>query len=151
MFFQVRVPANPSMGIVDAVRDQVQRLYGLLCRPGQLAVYYAEVYGRNIGAARQYTREGKVGFRLFDVAILENYEELFGWTAERIAHWRDQGGQCYLAADRLVQAAAEVGFEPVPALFDLDASQLPTGLEDTDAFVRGLGASRCKLDETAEG
>jgi hypothetical protein len=143
---------NPSMGIVEAVRDAVQGLYARLCRPGRIAVYYVEVFGRNIGAAaRQYTRDGKVGFRLFDVAVIENHEELLGWPAERIAHWRDQGGQGYLDADSLVKAAAEAGFEPVPALFDLDASALPTGLEETYRFLFGQGPSRCKLDEAAHG
>src|SRR5262249_36727191 len=52
---------NPAMGIVEAVRDAVGRLHGRLCRPDRVAVYYVEVFGRNVGgAARQYTREGKL-------------------------------------------------------------------------------------------
>ncbi len=63
----------------------------------------------------------------------------------------DAGGQRYLDADRLAGAAAEAGFALVPALFDLDASALPTGLEETYRFLLGCGASRCKLDDAAEG
>jgi hypothetical protein len=143
---------NPAMGIVEAVRGVVQQLFEKLCRPDRIAVYYVEVFGRNIGgAARQYTREGRVGFRLFDVVWIENFEELLGWPAERIARWRDEGGQHYLDADRLVGAAAEAGFEPVPPLLDLDASQLPAGLEQTYRFLLDLGPTRCKLDESAKG
>jgi hypothetical protein len=143
---------NPAMGIVDAVRAAVGRLHATLCSPGRITVLYVEVYGRNIGAAaKQYTREGKVGFRLFDAAVIEDHDELLGWPAERIARWRDEGGQKYLDAGRLVEIAREVGFEPVPPLFDLDASGLPTGLEDTHRFLLGLGSSRCRLDQAAEG
>jgi hypothetical protein len=143
---------NPAMGIVEAVRDAVGRLYERLCRPGRLAVYYVEVFGRNIGAAaRNYTRAGRVGFRLFDVVVLDNYDEVLGWPAERVASWRDQGGQRYLDADRLGEAAREAGFEPVPALFDLDAADLPVGLDDTFRFLLGLPPSGCRLDDGALG
>jgi len=143
---------NPAMGIVEAVRDAVGRLHGRLCRPDRVAVYYVEVFGRNVGgAARQYTREGKLGFRLFDAALIQDFEEVLGWPAERVAHWRDHGGQPYLDADGLARAAAEAGFDPVPALLDLDAAQLPAGLEETHRFLLGCGPSRCKLDEGAEG
>ena len=143
---------NPAMGIVEAVREVVQHLYEKLCRQDRVAVYYVEVFGRNIGgAARNYTRQGKVGFRLFDAVTIEDYDELLGWPADRIARWRDQGGQRYLDADRLVQVAADIGFQPVPALLDLDASGLPTGLEEAYQFLLRCPSSGCKLDERAEG
>ncbi len=143
---------NPAMGIVEAVRDVVQQLYEQLCRPGRIAVYYVEVFGRNIGgAAKQYTREGRVGFRLFDVVLIEDYAEMLTWPTERIARWRDEGGQRYLDVDRLAQAAQEVGFEATPTLLDVDADQLPTAIEQTYQFLLSLGPTRCKLDDAAEG
>ncbi|MBY0522828.1 MAG: RNA ligase family protein [Gemmataceae bacterium] len=67
---------NPAMGIVEAVKDTVQRLFERLSSHNQIAVYFLEVYGKNIGAAaRNYTREGRVGFRLFDVVFIDNFEE----------------------------------------------------------------------------
>jgi hypothetical protein len=143
---------NPAMGIVEAVREAVQERHEKLCRSDQITVYYVEVFGRNIGsAAKNYTKEGQVAFRLFDVVYIENYDELLGWPIDRIAHWRDQGGQLYLDTDRLGQAAAEASFEVVPALFDLDASRLPTGLDETYQFLLGFATSGCRLDERAEG
>jgi hypothetical protein len=88
---------------------------------------------------------------MFDVVFIDNFEELLDWPAEQIARWRDNGGQEYVDADRLVELAKEVGFELVPALFDLDAAQLPTSLEDTHRFLLGFEWSRCKLDEAAAG
>src|SRR5580698_2991773 len=60
---------NPAMGIVEAVKDSVQRLFETLCGPERIAVYFLEVFGKNIGGgARNYSKQGKVAFRLFDVA-----------------------------------------------------------------------------------
>jgi hypothetical protein len=143
---------NPSMGIVEAVRDSVQRLHERLRNPDRIAVTFVEVFGHNIGAAaKNYTREGKVGLRLFDVVLIEGYEEMLRWPVEQIARWREQGGQRFLDADRLGQVAGDLGLPLVPALFDLDAAQLPTGLEETQRFLLGFEGSRCKLDHTAAG
>jgi hypothetical protein len=143
---------NPAMGIVEAVKETVHRLVEPLCLPGQIAVYFVEVYGRSIGGgAKNYTKEGKVSFRLFDVVIIDDFDEMFGWPADRIAHWRDNGGQKYVHADEIVKIAGEIGFQPVPALFDMDAAQLPTDLAGTYEFLLAFPSSRCKLDEEANG
>ncbi len=143
---------NPAMGIVEAVKELVQHLFAKLCTDNAVAVYFLEVFGRGIGAgAKNYTREGKISFRLFDVAFIEDYADLLTWPAEKIAHWRDNGGQRYVDADRLVQIAQEIGVEPVPALFDTDASALPTDIEATYQFLLRHERTRCKLDEGAAG
>jgi RNA ligase len=143
---------NPAMGIVEAVKETVMRLTERLCNPGQIAVYFVEVYGRSIGAgAKNYTKAGKVGFRLFDVILTDDFEELLGWPTDRIAHWRDNGGQKYVDADEIVKIADEIGFQPVPALFDMDSAQLPTDLAGTYDFLLTFPSSRCKLDDEANG
>jgi hypothetical protein len=134
------------------VKETVQRLVESLCRPGRIAVYFVEVFGRSIGGgAKNYTKTGKVGFRLFDVVLIENFGELFAWPAERIAHWRENGGQRYVDADEIVKLAAEVGFQTVPALFDTAAAQIPTDLEETYRFLLKFESSQCKLDDDANG
>jgi hypothetical protein len=143
---------NPAMGIVDAVKETVPRLVDTLCRPGRIAVYFVEVFGRNIGSgAKNYTKTGKVGFRLFDVVVIDNYDELFDWPADKIAQWRDNFGQRYVTADEIGKLAAEVGFQTVPALFDMEAAQLPTDLEESYRFLLQFPSSQCKLDEEAHG
>lgn len=143
---------NPAMGIVDAVKHVVRTQFPKLYSENSIKVYYLEVYGKSIGAAaRNYTQEGKVGFRLFDVVSIENYNELFALPAEKIAHWRDNGGQNFVHADQLCDAANEAGFTTVPPLFDFDASSLPRDLNGTYEFLLSQGLTRCKLDETATG
>jgi len=143
---------NPAMGIVDSVNETVKSLFEELCRPSRIAVYFVEVFGRNIGGgAKNYTKTGKVGFRLFDVVLIENFDEIFAWPADRIAHWRDGGGQRYVDADAIARLAAEIGFQTVPPLFDADASRLPSDLEGTYQFLLGFKTSLCKLDDEANG
>lgn len=130
----------------------MHRLVEPLCRPGRIAVYFVEVFGRNIGSgAKNYTKTGKVGFRLFDGVFIESFDKLFDWPADRIAHWRDNGGQRYADADEIVKLAAEVGFQTVPALLDTDAAELPTDLEGTYRYILKFQSSQCKLDEDANG
>lgn len=143
---------NPAMGIVEAVKETVHRLMETLCRPGRIAVYFVEVFGRSIGAgAKNYTRTGKVSFRLFDVVFIENFDEMFDWPADRIAHWRENGGQRYVDTNEIVKLAAEAGFQTVPALFDTATALLPTDLEETYRFLLSFPSSQCKLDEEANG
>jgi len=143
---------NPAMGIVDAVRQVVRTQFPKLWDENSIKVYYLEVYGKSIGAAaKNYTKDGKVGFRLFDVVSIENYDELFSLPAEKIAHWRDNGGQKFVHADQLCQLASDAGFTPVPPLFDFDASSLPRELDATYEFLMSQGLTKCKLDDAAEG
>ncbi len=143
---------NPAMGIVDAVRQVVKAQFSKLSSVNSIKVYYLEVFGKSIGAAaKNYTKEGKVSFRLFDVVSIENYDELFALPAERIAHWRDNGGQRFVHVDQLCEVANDAGFTPVPALFDLDASSLPIELNAIYDFLMSQGSTQCTLDESAEG
>lgn len=118
----------------------------------QAVVLIRQVFDHNIGGgAKNYTKTGKVGFCLFDVVFIENFDELFDWPADMIAHWRENGGQRYVDADEIVKLAGEVGFQTVPALFDTTATQLPTDLEGTYRFLLTFSSSQCKLDEEANG
>ena len=143
---------NPAMGIVEAVKETVKKLAATVCQEGWLTVYFVEVFGKNIGGgARNYSKQGNVGFRLFDVLRLDNLDELLDWPLEKIAHWRDQGGQPFAEAGQIGETAAEVGFQPVPPLFEIDAAELPVKLEDTHRFLNCFEFSLCKLDDGAEG
>ncbi|MGC3967152.1 MAG: RNA ligase family protein [Pirellulales bacterium] len=143
---------NPAMSIVETLKPVIEERKDLLCRPDSIVVYYLEVYGRNIGAgAKNYSRHGRAGGRLFDVAVLENVDELFRRSAESLAQWRDAGGQPFAVVEQTAAEAQRLGFEPVPPLFDFDASLLPTELEATNEFLLSFGSTRCKLDDDATG
>lgn len=143
---------NPAMGIVDAVREMVQTKFNTLCSDDAIRVFYVEVFGKSIGAAaKNYTKEGKVGIRLFDAFALENFDEMLAMPVDKISHWRENGGQPFLHVDQLKLEAEHAGFEHVPALFQLDASELPTEIDRMYEFLLAQGATQCKLDDSGAG
>ncbi|MEV4640741.1 RNA ligase family protein [Actinoplanes sp. NPDC049548] len=138
--------ANPSQGIAAALKPVAERLPPVA---GEIRVFYVELYGGKIGAsAKQYTSDpATVGWRLFDVLVLRDYAEQLTWPAERIAAWREGGGQTFLPEDALT---AQTAFQLTPRLFTMDASELPTGIEKMDAFLRDrLPHTLVPLDDTA--
>lgn len=144
---------NPALGIADALRARAEALAPALCRPDTITVVFVEVFGGATTAqARQYTGKRAVSFLLFDVAVITGFEDLLARSPEQIAAWRDGGGQPFLAADDLARTARDRGLEPAPALFEIDAGELPRTVEDARAFLRErLTTTRCKLDEGAGG
>ena len=139
---------NPALGIVAALRPLADRL-----TPPEsgIRVHYLELYGGKVTAAsREYTGSRTVGYRLFDAA--EVPLELLGRPRGEISAWRDTGGQLFLAEDKLAALAEREGIELTPRLATLDAADLPTGIEETQAFLtRHLPLTQVALDEGAGG
>ena len=144
---------NPALGIAEALRAKAEELAPALCKEDRITVLYAEVFGGTTTAqARQYTSKRAVSFRMFDMAVISTFEEVLARTPEKIAAWRDAGGQPFLPADELARISHDNGLELVPALFTIDAAELPRAGDETHAFLRGrLPETRCKLDEGAQG
>ena len=120
--------SNPALGIVDALRPLAERLVprGV----AGITVFFLEVYGHRIGAAaKQYTADGNVGQRVFDVA--EVPLETLEWERGQIAAWRDGGGQRWLPEEEFRRFAAAEGIEVTPRVASVDASGLPTGVEES--------------------
>jgi len=140
---------NPSQGIVDALRPLADRLVGE--DNGQVMVYFLEAYGGRIGGqARQYTGAGTVGCRMFDLAWVD--PAVLAWDRERIASWRDGGGQTFSTEHTLRRCAAAEGIELTPRLGTVPAEQLPTTLEGTLDWLTGtLPGTLVALDERAGG
>lgn len=173
---------NNVMGIVDALKPLVANIakynirsnYGTSQAIGDNAiqVMFFEVYGKNIGAnAKQYSGTGEVGYRLFDAFRLTNYSELLEMTPEKIANWRDNGGQPFEDANYLPVIATKLGVETVPTLFvgaktkvssietstglgkvevlEVKTTTLPTDLEATYEWLLSFGNTKAALDDKA--
>lgn len=143
---------NPSQGIVDALRPVAAGLPAL--QVDEIRVLYVELYGAKVGgAARQYTADPtRYGWRLFDVAVLADHPGMLQWSAQRIAAWRDDAGQPFLAESDLVATAAATGLQLTPRLATLGAAELPTGIDTMNAFLaERLPATRVGLDTGAGG
>jgi hypothetical protein len=142
---------NPALGIVDALRPVAEALPP----SDRFTVYFLEVYGGKVtSASKQYTGSGAVGFRLFDVVHIDDHADLLVWDPQRIAGWREGGGQRFCDEAGLREIAAATGLELTPRLFEVDARDLPTGIGDTKAFLDDrLPATLAGLDNDgrAEG
>ncbi|MFI7608345.1 RNA ligase family protein [Micromonospora sp. NPDC049366] len=126
---------NPALGIVDALRPVAETLTRV-AEDERITVYYLEVYGGKVtGASRNYTGSRQVGHRLFDVAELDDPATLLGWPAERIAAWRDGGGQRFLPEDDLLSRATALGLAPAPRLDTVAAADLPREVEKMSAYL----------------
>lgn len=147
---------NPAMGIVVWARGVVPRLQPdlfrapLHLRPGDaspLVALYGELYGQRIGAAaKQYTRTGAIGFRLFDAAVFPSYMDLLARDRQQISAWRESGGQWYLGREQLLDMAAAAGLEMVPDLGILQGADIPTSREETYEWLKRFGSTQAGLD-----
>jgi hypothetical protein len=142
---------NPSLGIVDALRETADRL----CdgEQAEITVYYFEVFGGKVTAnSKQYTGEQRVSIRLFDVVALREYDALLAQPAAQIAQWRDNGGQSFADEATLKRIASQYGLTLTPRLFAINGAELPQAIPDTLTFLRSrLPESQCRLDGAAGG
>lgn len=140
---------NPSQGIVENLRPLADSLPAV----DRFRVLYLELYGGKIGGqAKQYSTRGAVGWRLFDVALLDAHEDLLTASPQQISAWREGGGQPWADEDALHAIAAEAGVELAPRLFTLNAAELPAGLTEAQALLaEKLPATLVRLDESGSG
>lgn len=112
---------NPQLGIIDELKPVAVTLVP----SNDVIVYYFEVYGGNVTRnSKNYTSERKTSHRLFDVAKIPDFENLFDLTLEQIHIWKSNGGQHFLSEEEL----ETMQFDLTPRLGTFD---IPTGLKDT--------------------
>lgn len=140
---------NPAQGIVAALRAFADTLTPV----DAVRVFFLELYGGKVTAAsKQYTGNRTVGYRMFDMVVLDDYEAVLAKPAAQISAWRESGGQPFVNESELVAAAAETGLDLTPRLFTLDAADLPRDIAATQQFLAThLPETRCGLDENAAG
>jgi hypothetical protein len=145
---------NPALGIVDSLRpvaDELRASAG--AGADAVRVFYLELYGGKIGSqAKNYSTSGAVGWRLFDIAVVDDLAERLSWSPERISGWRDSGGQSFAGEQQLRAAAGEAGLELTPRLATLDGAALPADVAGMHEFLRTrLPHTLVALDETGKG
>jgi len=146
---------NPMGSIVPTLLPLVDRLLGIersgLGTPG-IETYFFEVFGHRIGGgSKNYTKtDGLMGARLFDMAWAPMV--LLEMEVDSISNWRKHGGQKWAPEDELQQIAKYTGIDLTPRLGTIDATELPTGIEDMQKFLNVLlPLTHAALDETANG
>lgn len=143
---------NPSQGIVDAVLPLAHEITSSL-RPGWefngVTVFFGETYGHRIGKnGKQYSQEGNVGFRLFDVMNIseEALYEILTKDLPDISIWRDKGGQPFETRENISRIAHQLEIILVPGV--AEGEPLPTSIEETYEWLRMVlpGQTKAALD-----
>ncbi|MFE0472433.1 RNA ligase family protein [Streptomyces sp. NPDC058947] len=143
--------ANKFEGVVEALGD----LPEILPAPFEnVRVYYLEVYGGRItGKAKNYSKSGATGFRIFDVAHV--VPDIFLTDRETASIWRKNGGQKWMPWDQVQALVGGLdGVEMVPEVGRCHSVDLPTGHQNTlDWLERMAPKTLCGLTEQgpAEG
>lgn len=149
---------NPAMGIVDYFRTVVPRLINEAFSLRAINTFnandafpmmtvYGELYGKSIGsAAKNYTSTGMVGFRVFDVVLQYNHEEILSWDRQKISLWRENGGQNFIDLDKASLIAHNAVFDTVPHQFEMNSNDLPTSLAETYEFLKQYERTQAMLD-----
>lgn len=142
---------NPAHGIVETLYNIAERLSGP--ERDSIMVVYGEVYGHGNGPWGNYTSRKEVGgFRVFDVAVIENWPEIMLWNREAIASWREHNGQQFHAEAALNRFAQQTGLELTPRIMVEHRDVLPTTLQETlDWMVKILPVSQAKLSPGGTG
>lgn len=125
---------NPALGIVDALRPVADKAATIGAGDfGEILVFFLEVYGSKQLPAWKHYGSGKPAYRLFDVASIPG--DMLSWEIERIASWRQGGGQEFASEWVLADLAKLVGVDVTPRLFEIDAADLPASIDGMRAFM----------------
>ena len=146
---------NPSLSIVPTLKPIAQRVFPF---EHNIIVVYAEIYGGNVtSASKTYTTKKTVSARMFDIAFIPpftkdgkpGYEDMFHWPREKIAGWRDNGGQDFFSEEDLIRYSQKFNLELTPRI---DISPLPTSVNETFGWLRfNITTSKATLENDAPG
>lgn len=148
---------NATLGIVAELEPVAEAIIASMDhhrrgeRRDAMTVYYFEVYGHRIGGqAKNYSKEGNTGCRLFDICLVcDLYKKLADMSVEAISTWRKNGGQDYFDWSTIRCAAFGLRLPIVPTVFETIAA-MPTTLEGMlEALSKSIPESLVALDDAA--
>lgn len=155
LYAQGDLIGNPALGIVEHLRDGAERIAAGGDAPDIIVVAYLELYGGKIGSsAKQYTTDPSAcGWRLFDVALVEDWEDKLAWSPNRIAAWRDGGGQWFADEETLAETARRTGMVLTPRMVEpFHGDTIPATIEGMHAMLQDLlPRTQVALDDAAGG
>lgn len=131
---------NSTLGIVSTIAHIAYTARRALWKQLEQTVLtiYGETYGgKTTKNARQYTHSGKIGFRIFDVAMMgaEEFDGILDLSIEKIASWRDHGGQKFFNNNDIEEFAKKVKCPVVPSL---KISTIPSDIKETFDWLKNV-------------
>jgi hypothetical protein len=145
---------NTTLDIVNTIRtvaDNARRIYWRQLEQS-VFVLFGEVYGGKVGTAKNYTKTGKLGFRLFDVIMMEakEFEDLLDLPIEKIAAWRENGRQNFVGVRTIANVAADIKCSTVPSII---GTCPPQTIQETYGWLKSVlpGTTNALLENDALG
>lgn len=144
---------NPALDIVDNLKPIADQLcVNKLFNPvrDKITVIFLEQFGnRGVGNYKAYSKSGKnAGFRVFD--ICEVGYDVLSKPIEKIASWRDNGGQNFYRFGTLLPVCDILSLQQVPLIKVVD--RLPVCIQGTFDFLQScISSSLVKLEDEATG
>ena len=144
---------NNTMSIVKTVRPVAERILPYVNSHDQLVVVYGETYGKGINSGREYTKQDTTHFRVFDIVIQSNVEEILQMDRGAISSWREHDGQAFVPNSQRMELPFAKHLEFVPHTETIEAGQMPTRLVDTFEWLQRFAVTRAGIDHQghAEG
>lgn len=126
---------NTTLGIVRTLRSTAERLkaeWG-----PQWTTVFCEVYGGDVPGWKQYTSADARAsdFRVFDIITMTDWEMQLQRPIEKIAAWRDHGGQSFCSTEALAQICSVSDLRVAPCLFDGEVP-MPVGFDESMEFLK---------------
>jgi hypothetical protein len=139
---------NPYGNIAEFLTSIAEDLIGIFShdREKALTVIYQESFGGKTKAAKNYTNDKTQGYRVFDVFSLDHYElhELMSLPLEKIASWRDNGGQPFYSKTQKQEFISQWGLLSAPMVDKTNGYNFPLLLDETFEYLK-------KFQETKVG
>lgn len=129
---------SQQYGIVQTLRPIADQMP----KHASIAVYFFEVFGASLPAAKQYTDGKTVAARLFDVALIP--ADVLDMPIEKIAGWRDHGGQPFADEQVLDNTVSQFPWA-IRVPFLGTRVTLPSALEATYEWLSAHRKSSCDL------
>ena len=138
LFAQGDLIWNTTYEIKAVLEPIAERIH---INPERIVVYFFEVYGAGLPAAKQYTDKKAIGVRIFDVCTVS--PEILEKPVQQIASWRDHGGQWFWREEEIDLAAGSIRVDRTPSFGS--AESLPTSIQNTYDWMKAFEKSRCDL------
>ena len=145
---------NPTLSVVETCLPLAERSLKNMSKLDNInlfVVLFVETFGGTISVgSKNYTGEKRTSTRLFDVCLIDNWEELLSMDKAKIASWRESGGQKFIPETELLHWSSIIDCPLTPRLGQVEA--LPRGLRETLQFLQEqTPATNCSLDAQARG
>ena len=119
--------------------------------PGNRPACHSEVYGKGINADKQYTASDQKGFRVFDIVIQDEIDNILARELSAIASWRDNGGQSFVTIDGHLLASLADGLFSVPSLTSQEYRDMPKTLVETYEWLQQFKTTRAGMEDGHKG